>query len=86
MGMKFPEEIDNIFLHNIPTFLEESEGEPLWPRSFVGSQGKKANLISAFENGLSNLLFSKERVLPDQEEEEAASELSEEYKSACRRQ
>lgn len=40
MGMKLLEEIDYIFLHNLPAFLEKSNGESIWARSFVGSQGE----------------------------------------------
>lgn len=51
------------------------------PGALLEASEKTANLISLTEKGLSNqLLFSKERVLADQEEKEAASELSEEYK------
>lgn len=56
-------------------------GNPSCPGALLEASEKTANLISLSEKGLSNqLLFSKERVLADQEEKEAASELSEEYK------
>lgn len=79
--MKFLEEINDIFLHNLPTFLKKATKLPSGSGALSEAKEKTVSLISSSENGLSNqILFSKLRDLLDQEENQAASELSTEYK------